>query len=205
MTDIILQPNVPASPPGPPMQDIMREALVESRHRWQHLLGLAADFAFETDAEGRFSFIMPETPLGWSRNSLIGQRSELLIGDGADTFNPFRPTVELRRHRAWLRCHDGSLALIAISATPLRDDKGAIVGARGVGINMTDGDEQAARIAGRLRRAEVLRHILTRVGHEAGADAMMDAALLGLDPRAGRRRGCGDRQPVGRQPGRGPA
>ncbi len=172
----------PASAPEPPTQDIVRGALVESRNRWQHLLGLAVDLAFETDASGRFVFIMPEAPLGWPRGILIGRSSDILLADPitAGACNPFRPRQELRHYRAWLRCHDGGIALITVSAMPLYDDKGAIVGARGVGIDMTAVDAQAAQIAGRLRRAEVIRHILACVTHEAGADAMMDAALWAL-------------------------
>ncbi len=178
-------PRTSFDPPDPVFaldQDVVRGALVESRNRWQHLLGLAADLAFETDADGRFVFLMPETPLGWPRSSLIGQSSEILLGDTISMhgFNPFRPSDELRHHRAWLRCHDGGVALITLSADPLRDQSGRIVGARGIGIDMTVCDAQAAQIAGRLRRAEVIRHILAGVGQAVGADAMMDAALWAL-------------------------
>jgi diguanylate cyclase (GGDEF)-like protein len=182
MPEIILQPQAPVFLPEPATQDVIRGALVESRHRWQQFLGLAVDLAFETDIDGNFVFMMPEAPLGWPRGSLIGQPSDLLLGEGTGTgaFNPFRPTEELHRHRTWLRCHDGGIALITVSVAPLRDARGAVIGARGVGIDMTASDEQAALIAGRLRRAEILRHILSCVGHEAGADAMMAAALSAL-------------------------
>jgi diguanylate cyclase (GGDEF)-like protein len=181
MTDTI-ETRITPSAPGPPMQDIVREALMESRHRWQHLVGLAVDLAFETDADGRFVFITPETALGWPPGSLIGQPSDLLVpGDVAGTiFNPFRPITETRHRRAWIRCFDGELALMTVSTTPLFDARGGIVGARGIGIDVTDCDAQTSEIAGRLRRAEVLRDILARVGQEAGADAMMDAALWAL-------------------------
>jgi diguanylate cyclase (GGDEF)-like protein len=182
MPDTILDSSDQTMASQAPTQDIIRVALVESRHRWQHLLGLAVDLAFETDADGRFVFIMPEAPLGWPRGSLIGQPSDILVGEaaGADAFNPFRPAEEMLRHRAWLRCHDGGIAMITVSVTPIRNEDGVIVGSRGIGIDMTAGDAQAAQIAGRLRRAEVLRHILSCVGHEVGADAMMDAALWAL-------------------------
>jgi diguanylate cyclase (GGDEF)-like protein len=160
-----------------PTQELIRGALIESRHRWQHLLGLAVDLAFETDRDGRFVFIMPESPLGWSRSDLIGQSSQLLVGEAGVEYNPFRPTQELQRQRTWLRCGDGGLAMLTLSVALLRDDQGTVVGARGVGIDMTAGDAQAARLAGRLRRAEVLPYMLSSIGHEAGADAKLDAAL----------------------------
>ena len=182
MTETIFEAPVPAQAPGPPTQEIIHGALVESRLRWQRLLGLAVDLAFETDAAGCFTFVSPESPFGWPAGALIGQPSELLVGEGraGAVLNPFRPVQEVRRHRAWLRCYNGGLALVTVSAVPLRDDQGAVTGARGVCIDMTERDAQAAQIAGRLRRAEVLRHILVRVGQEVGADAMMETALWAL-------------------------
>lgn len=70
--------------------------------------------------------------------------------------------------------------MVTVSAAPMRDAQGAITGARGIGIDMTDDDVQTATIAGRLRRGEVLDHILSRVGQETGGDRMMDAALWAL-------------------------
>ena len=181
MTDA-LEFSSPASASGAPLQGILRDALIESRHRWQHFVSLAADLAFETDAAGCFVFMMPEAVLGWPAGSLIGEPSDRLVADddAGTLFNPFRPTMEVHRRRAWIRCFDGGLALMTISTVPLRNEHGVIIGARGVGIDMTVGDTQTAQIAGRLRRAEVLGHILARVGQEAGADAMMDAALWAL-------------------------
>jgi diguanylate cyclase (GGDEF)-like protein len=182
MTDTDLEPSVASAPTEPCPSDILRDALVDSRRRWQRLVGLAADMAFETDAGGRFVLMIPDMVLGWPAASLIGQPSELLIGDDCPgtLFSPFRPAMDVRRHRAWLRCFDGSLAMMTVSATPLYDSQGTVVGARGIGIDMTDSDAQTAQIAGRLRRGEVIDHILSRVGQENGADAMMDAALWAL-------------------------
>ena len=178
MTNLILDPPS-AVPTDAPAFDMIRGALLESRQRWRHLVSLVADIAFETDAQGRFVFIMPETALGWSADTLVGQPSELLVGDdGTSTmFNPFRPVEEVRRRRSWIRRYDGTLAMIAISTAPLRDATGQVCGARGIGIDMTEYDTQSSEIATRLRRGEVLDHILSKVGQEAEADRMMDTAL----------------------------
>ena len=170
------------APPDLTQQDVIKHALMESRQRWRHFVELASDLAFETDAKGRFTFAIPETALGWPSGSLIGQPSELLVGDDGtgSIFNPFRPAEPFRRYRAWLRTFNGRLAMISLSASPLYDAAGAIIGARGVGIDMTDMDSEASQLAGRLRRGEVLDHILARVNQESGADHMMDAALWAL-------------------------
>src|SRR5689334_17391639 len=155
MTDTILDPTSPAAF-DPPAPDLIRDALAESRQRWRQLVGLAADLAFETDADGRFVFIMPEQALGWPIGMLLGQPSDVLLGDDGTTpvFNPFRPMAEVRRRRAWLRRYDGSLATMALSVAPLLDAAGGITGARGIGIDLTDDDAQSSQIASRLRRGE---------------------------------------------------
>lgn len=155
---------------------------MESRQRWRHLASLAGDLAFETDSSGRFVLVIPDTALGWAAGSLIGQPSEALVAaDGTGSiFDPFRPTEEMRRHRAWLRRADGKLVLMAVSATPLRDSAGQIVGGRGIGIDITDHEAEAADVAGRLRREQVLHYILLRVKRETDVDSMMDTALWAL-------------------------
>src|ERR1700679_2940467 len=50
----------------------LRNALLDSRQRWRDLVNMAADFAFETDEHGRFSFVMPDPALGWSAVTLLG-------------------------------------------------------------------------------------------------------------------------------------
>src|SRR3954447_2551484 len=181
MPDTILDPPPPAAFDAS-APDLIRDALAESRQRWRQLVGLAADPAFETDVNGRFVFIMPEQALGWPIGMLFGQSSELLIGDDGTSpvFNPFRPGAEMRRRRAWLRRHDGSLAMMAVSAAPLLDAAGCVTGARGIGIDMTDYDAQSSQIASRLRRGEVLDYILSRVGQEVVAKQMIDAALWAM-------------------------
>jgi diguanylate cyclase (GGDEF)-like protein/PAS domain S-box-containing protein len=162
--------------------DLLHGSLLGSRRRWQHLVALGADLAFETDARGRFVFVFPEQALGWSAAALIGQPSELLLTDDKDIglFNPFRPASAMRGQRVWIKRHDGSLVCASFSAEPLRDALGQITGARGVLADVTEHHAQASRIAGSLRRGEVLDYILWCVAQEVMAPRMMDAALSAL-------------------------
>jgi diguanylate cyclase (GGDEF)-like protein len=177
MTDKIADiPHVPGT------DATLRRALLDSRQRWRDLVITAADLAYETDAWGRFVFVMPDAALGWVPSTLIGQPAELLLagGIGANGFNPFRVTTPVRRRGAWLKRADGSSILLAYSAAPLSDAEGRIVGTRGMGIDWTEFDESAGRVAASLRRGEVLGHILWRMGHEVLAPRMMQAALDAL-------------------------
>ena len=147
------------------------------------LVDLAADLAFETDAKGRFVFVQPETALGWPAGSLIGQPSELLVGDDGtrrrlQSVPPGRRGSSPPRLAALLRRQAGDDDDFCLAAAG--DKAGQIAGARGIGIDLSDSDSQASQIAGRLRRGEVLDHILSRVSQETTADSMMDAALWAL-------------------------
>jgi diguanylate cyclase (GGDEF)-like protein len=172
-----------AAAPPPALADVtLRHALLDSRQRWRDLVLTAADLAYETDACGRFVFVMPDPAFGWPTETLIGEPAELLLvgNAAANAFNPFRITAPVRRRGAWLRRADGSSVMLAISAAPLLDAEGRIIGARGIGIDWSDYEESMARIAASLRRGEVLDHILWRMGHEVLAPRMMEAALDAL-------------------------
>ncbi len=158
---------------------VLHAALLESRQRWRDLVHLSADLAFETDAQGRFVFIAPETAVGWPAAMLVGQPAALLLADSAGQigFDPFRPTVRTRGRRAWLKRPDGSPVCLVFSAAPLLDAQGQVVGARGVGQDITEQDIHESRLAATLRRSQVVEHILACMHEEVHAARMMKAAL----------------------------
>jgi diguanylate cyclase (GGDEF)-like protein len=174
MTDIAAD-TAHADPIGNPLHS----ALAESRQRWRDLVSVAADLVFETDATHRIAFVMPDPALGWSASELLGKPGESLLAgaEGLVGFNPFRPTAPLRGRRAWLRRGDGSVACLAFAAAPLLDAAGRIIGARGLGMDVTDQDGQEGFAAAALRRAAVIDGILGRMRQEVLAPRMMRAML----------------------------
>jgi diguanylate cyclase (GGDEF)-like protein len=130
--------------------------------------------------------------LGWPAQALLGQQSEMLIAGSefSHGFNPFRPTAPVRHRRAWLRRADGSSVCFIFAAAPLLDADGRIVGARGVGQDVSAQEGYDVAVATALRRTEVLDHILWRMRQEVLAPRMMQAALssvvtaLGLEGAA---------------------
>ena len=155
-------------------------ALLESRQRWRDLVTLAADLAFETDASGRFTFITPDPALGWAGGMLLRQPAELLLADGGTGFNPFRPSAAFRRRRAWLKRADGGAACLAFASAPLVDDRGRIVGARGIALDVTEQEGREGQVAAALRYSEVIDHILCRMREEVLAPRMMAGVLDAL-------------------------
>ncbi len=140
---------------------------------------LSADLAFETDAMGRFVFIAPDTAFGWPASALLGQPAQLLLAgfDIASQFNPFCPATTIRQRRAWLRRPDGSSVCFSFAAKPLHDESGEVIGARGVGQDVSLQDGYDATVATALRRGEVLEYIIWRMRQEVLAPRMMQAAL----------------------------
>lgn len=149
------------------------------RHALRHLVGMAADFAFETDAHGRLVFVSPDTVLGWPAEALLGQPAACLLADPAEraAFDPFRPGVPVRGRRAWMRREDGSVTCLEFSAAPLLDAAGQVMGVRGVGVDPAARDTREAGVCAALRRGEVLDHILWRMRQEVSAPRMMQAVL----------------------------
>ena len=159
----------------------LRDALLDSRQRWREMVLLTADFAFETDAWGRFVFAAPDPAMGWPAGTLVGQPAELLLAEAGDGgFNPFRPTGPVRRRRGWLRRADGSYICLSFAVAPLLDASGRIVGARGVAQDMTEQDRHDGATAAALRRGELLHHIMASIREEVLAPRMMQAALSTL-------------------------
>ena len=184
MTQIAADPDTArADPIGNPL----RGALAESRQRWRDLVSVAADLVFETDVSHRISFVMPDPALGWGASELLGKPSASLLagGEGMAGFNPFRPATPLRGRRAWIRRGDGSVACLVFAAAPLLDAAGRIIGARGLGMDVTDQDGQEGVAAAALRRAVVIDGILARMRQEVLAPRMMRAVLEELASSVG--------------------
>jgi diguanylate cyclase (GGDEF)-like protein len=159
------------------LDQALGRALLESRQRWRDLVGLAADFVFETDAAGAFRFVMPDPALGWPATLLLDQPAQRLLADPGGGFDPFRPAAPLRGRHAWLRRADGTVACLVLSVAPLLDPAGRIVGARGLGIDVTEQNEAMGQAAAALRRVTVVEHILARMRGEVLAPRMMRAVL----------------------------
>lgn len=141
-------------PPAAAAAAALHGALLESRQRWQDLAGLAADFVFETDSAGRFSFLWPDSVIGHPAASLLGRRAaSLLLGSGPD---PFALRQAMRRHRAWVAGAGGKPRCLAFSVVPIGDARGQFAGLRGAALDVTDQEEAAAAAAAGLRRAALL-------------------------------------------------
>lgn len=175
-----------AAPPAggmPLLRGAAQGALIESRQRWRDLAGLAADFAFETDEEGRLSFLAPDGVLGWPAAALLGRRpleEGLLLRPEPD---PFALRLPARDIRAWLRRMDGEAACLSFVVTPLHGPDGRFAGLRGCARDVTAEIAEAEAQANALRRALAVQALVRRVREAVLAPRMLPA-LLDLLPAA---------------------
>ncbi|WP_428391273.1 diguanylate cyclase [Lichenicoccus sp.] len=173
--------------------DAVLRAFSESRERWRMLVHEGADLAFETDAAGRLLLLAPEIVLGWPAEQLIGKSADHLLygapdpngtpdpngapdlngasnlngapdARAASLFNPFRTTRPVRRQRVWLRDAAGLPACLLISAAPVEGVAGA---ARGLGIDITEQEEEDSLLAATLRRYDAARALARRMRRAA--------------------------------------
>ncbi len=158
----------------------LRTALFDSRQRWRALALLSADFVFETDLAGRFTFVAPEIILGRAATALIGRSGADLLADAMAPGNPFLPAAISQRQRLWLRAQDGRLACFYLSTAPISGADGLIVGQRGTGLEVTDDEAREAEIVTALRRNEVIEHILWHIRQEMLAVGMARTGLAAL-------------------------
>ncbi len=166
--------------------DPLRHVLLESRQRWRDLVTMAADIAFETDAEGCFTFLAPDGALGYEAAALAGTpATALLLDSNLLGVDPFRPSQVLRRVRAWVRRADGEPACLLLTSAPLLDGAGHLEGARGVALDVTEQERREQMVAANLRRGDVLDHILWTMRQEVLAPRMMQAVLASASDALG--------------------
>jgi diguanylate cyclase (GGDEF)-like protein/PAS domain S-box-containing protein len=169
-----------------PTADPLRSALLESRQRWQDLVAISADLAFETDSDGRFVFVSPDQVMGWAAQDLLGRPSALLLTEaGAQGFNPFAAERPLRNRRVWLRGAASALRWMSFSVAPLYDAAGAFAGVRGVARDVTELDRTESGMARALRRAELVDRMVWEMRTEVTAPRMMIKALHALSSALG--------------------
>lgn len=162
-------------PPAAAAAAALHGALLESRQRWQDLTGLAADFVFETDSAGRFTFLWPQNVLGHAAAGLLGRRAaSLLLGSGTD---PFALRQAVRNHRVWVGAAGGRPRCLSLSLAPVGDARGQFAGLRGAAHDVTDQEAAATAAAAGLRRAALLDALGETVRH---AGTAREALVQGL-------------------------
>ncbi|MBM3524992.1 MAG: diguanylate cyclase, partial [Alphaproteobacteria bacterium] len=162
------------------LSDNLSGALAESRARYKELVEISSDFAWETDAAGRFVFVSPRGALGHSARELIGHEANVvlpLVGDDGPAAYPFATRTRLEDSQAWVRRRDGEAALLSIAAVPLTDASGTYLGTRGVAKDLTEITHRETALAEAEQRERLEAHVLRALVDTPDPAAGLEAAL----------------------------
>ncbi len=161
----------------------LRAALIDSRQRYKDLVEASGDFAWETDAQGRFTFVSPRGAVGYAAGQLVGQQAEeILLESGETGDSPFATRRPLDGVEVWVRTADNKPACLSSVAVPLTGVDGQWCGARGVCREVTDERARAAELARARHREALLGYILRFVRDEPDPVSLLKAAAGALVP-----------------------
>ncbi len=148
----------------------MEETLRRSEERYRTILDEMADGYFEVDLGGHYTFVNDANCrlLGYPREELIGTsfRRQVVEEDIPlvyEIFNRIYTTGNPVRGFTYRAVHkDGSIGIGEIAAFPLRDEKGNIVGFRGIAQNITDrvrAEEEKKKLQAQLLQAQKMESV----------------------------------------------
>ncbi|WP_085900931.1 diguanylate cyclase [Kiloniella majae] len=139
----------------------LRAALIESRQRYRDLLEAACDFAWETDKEGKISFITPEGGVGFSAAELSGSDAVGLFADPSSIItNPFSCRVPCEEEEIWLKDSFGDERCLLVTSMPLWGDYETWHGNRGFCRDITKLRHDELLQANEIHRERVYNRIL---------------------------------------------
>ena len=164
-------------------------ALAESRGRLNDFVRCSADFAWETDAEGKLAYVSPKGALGRAAREIVGRSMADFLrdwdGEGA---TPFETRSACEAVEVNLALANDTVGIFEVSAVPRYDEAGLWQGARGVCRDVTEARQQAEA----LRRATEQLQELARIDPLTGA-MNRRAFFTELSTRLAQARRHGDR------------
>ncbi len=139
----------------------LRAALIESRQRYRDLLEAACDFAWETDRDGKITFITPEGGLGFSATELSGSDAVSLFADPSSIItNPFSCRVPCEEEEIWVKDSFGDERCLLVTSMPLWGDHETWHGNRGFCRDITKLRHDELLQANEIHRERVYNRIL---------------------------------------------
>jgi len=158
----------------------LHRSLVESRQRYKDFVETIADFCWETDSEGRFTFISPKGAFEWTPREMIGRpASEFLAGQDRNGPVPeiFRTRRVAQNDDIWFRCADGTTECLSVVAAPLWDSEGRWSGSRGLCRTVTEQRRREGEVAQMRLQGQLAAHLVHTVQEEADPRKALAAVM----------------------------
>jgi diguanylate cyclase (GGDEF)-like protein/PAS domain S-box-containing protein len=158
----------------------LHHSLVESRQRYKDFVETISDFCWETDPEGRFTFVSPKGAFEWTAGEMIGRcASEFLAGQDRDAPVPeiFRTRSLAQNDDIWFRCADGTTECLSVTASPLWDDEGGWRGSRGLCRKVTEQRRHDDEVAQMRLQSQLTAHLVHTVQDETDPRAALASVI----------------------------
>lgn len=155
-------------------------SLIESRQRYKDFVETVSDFCWETDCEGRFTFVSPRGAFEWSAREMVGRpASDFLAGPDQDSPVPeiFRTQSFTQNDDIWFRCADGSTECLSVVAAPLWDPNGRWRGSRGLCRKVTQQRRRDQETAHMRLQGKLTTHLTHTVQDETDPEMALKQAI----------------------------
>ena len=153
----------------------LARALLQSRELYKDLMFCSADFGWETDAQGRFTYVSPRGALGFTPRELIGKRAAEVLRLDPESLNLFETREPVRGVKCRVRARDGRTVILMGSAVPVPSRGGA----RGVARDITaEAEREAAQALDHARQALLARMVLD-IRAQASPQAVLKTVAQG--------------------------
>lgn len=160
----------------------LTSALLKSRDLYKDLMHCSADFGWETDAGGAFSYVSPGGALGYDARDMNGRRAQALFGlSPEDAERCFTARLPQRLVQARGRNRAGQRVILSVSCVPVTDRSGHWRGARGVARDITEEHDRAAA----LKLDQARQSLLARIVLDMRAETAPDQIVGGSADAAG--------------------
>lgn len=126
--------------------------LAASRDLFRDLALCFSDLAFETNAQGQFTWVSPCGIAGFAAAELHGATASAVFGAAAAAF---ATRVRVDGHEMWIAAKAGADACLEVTAMPVVDSRGMWCGTRGVARDVTR-QRLAERAAAQIKKREEL-------------------------------------------------
>ncbi len=156
-------------------EDNLTRALLKSRELYKDLMFCSADFGWETDSRGRFTYVSPAGALGWQPREMAGKRAVELLRLDPEGINPFATLEPLRAVKCRARDREGKPVILSVSAVPVMGPDG-LQGARGVARDITSEIERDAERELEHARQSLLARLVLEIRAQASPEAILSKA-----------------------------
>jgi len=158
------------------MDVTLRAALIESRQRMKELLELSCDFAWETDANGLFSFVTSGGALGHETLDLLGSDPADLVLSPEDGryFQADSPPEGLL---VWAGTKTGTPRCLHLKARAVFDQQGEFLCVRGACRDVTPEQDRDLALAAAKHRERSLIQLFRALRQAADPKAAMELGV----------------------------